>query len=75
MPAASRVWPSSRKSSALDEVGEDRENFLRRLQRHTERQSTMLDASNVPSLIVGLVIGAVTAIIWGRWKNRQGDGR
>ena len=34
----------------------------------------MLDASVVPSLIVGLVIGAVTAIIWGRWKNRQGDG-
>ena len=31
----------------------------------------MLDASIIPSSIVGGIVGAVTAIVWGRWKNRQ----
>ncbi len=32
----------------------------------------MFDASVVPTLVVGFVVGAVTAVLWGRWKNRNG---
>jgi hypothetical protein len=38
-----------------------------------ERQPTMLDAGNIPSLIVGLIVGAVAAYAWGRRQNRRGD--
>jgi hypothetical protein len=38
-----------------------------------ERQPTMLDASTIPSLIVGLIVGAVAAYAWGRRQNRRGD--
>jgi hypothetical protein len=34
----------------------------------------MLDASIIPTLIVGLIIGVVTAIAWGRRQNRKRDG-
>jgi hypothetical protein len=34
---------------------------------------TLLDASNIPSLIVGLIVGAVAAYAWGRRKNPRGD--
>ena len=39
---------------------------------YTERQTTMLDASNIPSLIVGLIVGAVAAYAWGQRQNRRG---
>jgi hypothetical protein len=41
--------------------------------RDEERQATMLDASTIPSLIVGLIVGAVAAYAWGRRKNPRGD--
>ena len=41
--------------------------------RDEERQPTMLDASTIPSLIVGLIVGAVAAYAWGRRQNRRGD--
>jgi hypothetical protein len=44
------------------------------MRRDAERQAAMLDASIIPTLIVGLVIGAITAIAWGRWQNRKGGG-
>ena len=31
----------------------------------------MFDVSTIPSLIVGLVIGAVAAFAWGRRQNRR----
>ena len=33
----------------------------------------MFDATVVPTLVVGFVRGAVTAALWGRWKNRNGN--
>ena len=39
---------------------------------YTERQTTMLDASNIPSLIVGLIVGAVAVYAWGQRQNRRG---
>jgi hypothetical protein len=33
----------------------------------------MLDASNIPSLIIGLIVGAVAAYAWGQRQNRRGD--
>jgi hypothetical protein len=33
----------------------------------------MLDASNIPSLIIGLIVGAVAAYVWGQRQNRRGD--
>jgi hypothetical protein len=31
----------------------------------------MLDASNIPSLIIGLIVGAVAAYAWGQRQNRR----
>jgi hypothetical protein len=42
------------------------------MRRHAERQATMLDASNIPSLIVGLIVGAAAAYAWGQRQNRRG---
>ena len=33
----------------------------------------MLDAGNIPSLIIGLIAGAVAAYAWGQRQNRRGD--
>jgi hypothetical protein len=33
----------------------------------------MFDASNIPSLIIGMIAGAVAAFVWGRRQNRRGD--
>jgi predicted negative regulator of RcsB-dependent stress response len=33
----------------------------------------MLDASNIPSLIVGLIVGALAAYAWRQRQNRRGD--
>jgi hypothetical protein len=41
--------------------------------RGVKGYATMLDASNIPSLIVGLIVGAVAAYAWGRRQNRRGD--
>jgi hypothetical protein len=40
-----------------------------------ERPGAMLDASIIPTLILGAIIGLVTAIVLGRRQNRRGDGR
>jgi hypothetical protein len=32
----------------------------------------MLDASTIPSLIVGLIVGAAAAYAWGQRQNRRG---
>jgi hypothetical protein len=42
--------------------------MLRGTRHYSERQATMLDASNIPSLIVG----AVAAYAWGQRQNRRG---
>ncbi|HZA93897.1 MAG TPA: LPXTG cell wall anchor domain-containing protein [Gemmatimonadales bacterium] len=31
----------------------------------------MFDASTIPSLIVGLIVGALAAFAWGRRRNRR----
>jgi hypothetical protein len=33
----------------------------------------MIAANDIPSLIVGLIAGALAAFAWGRWQNRRGD--
>jgi len=33
----------------------------------------MLDAVNIPSLLIGLIAGAVAAYAWGQRQNRRGD--
>jgi hypothetical protein len=33
----------------------------------------MFDASCIPSLIIGLIAGAVAAYAWGQRQNRRGD--
>jgi hypothetical protein len=43
--------------------------------RSMERQGSMLDASTIPTLVVGAIIGVVTVILWGRWQNRRGGDR
>ncbi len=47
--------------------------MLRGTRRHTERQATLFDASSIPSLIIGLIAGAVAAYAWGQRQNRRGD--
>ncbi len=42
--------------------------------RGVKGQASMLDASNIPSLIVGLIVGAVAAYAWGQRQNRRRDG-
>jgi hypothetical protein len=39
--------------------------------RYAERQGTMFDASTIPSLIVGLIVGALATFAWGRRRNRR----
>ena len=33
----------------------------------------MFDGSNIPSLIIGLIAGAVAAYAWGQRQNRRSD--
>ena len=33
----------------------------------------MFDAGNIPSLIIGLIAGALAAYAWGQRQNRRGD--
>ncbi len=33
----------------------------------------MFDASNIPSLIIGMIAGALAAYAWGQRQNRRGD--
>jgi hypothetical protein len=45
--------------------------MLRRT-RQAEGPAIMLDASNIPSLIIGMIAGAVAAYVWGKRQNRRG---
>ena len=64
--ARSRVRHTSKAASLVTRYAE-------MSSRGAKRQATMLDASTIPSLIVGLIVGAAVAYAWGRRQNRHGD--